>query len=510
MALFNTLLLLLAALAIPGLINRTRARLAGRRGIRFTQHLRDFRLLLRKGAVYSTTVSPLFRAAPSVCLGSALLAALFIPVGDLPPLLSFDGDLVAFAYLLALGRTALILAAMDTGSSFEGMGASREALYGALAEPALMLVFGTLALLSGHTSFAALFTDDTAGDAQQAVVLLLAAYLLLKLVFTESGRIPVDDPRTHLELTMIHEVMCLDYCGVDLAFVKAAGWLKTAALAVLAADAAAAAVAAPRWWIAAPLAVLLTGLSVGVVESTQARNKLARNTTFILTIAALAALVFFTGYLLRRPMILPLVILYVVTLVYLPITERFRNFASLIGLQGWLLFAVALVRLHAINPAELAFIAVETLLFKGILVPWMLFAVIRRTKINRVRRSGSSQSGALLLSLTALVVSASITYYIADSAVDLIFFGVALYSLLSGLILITLRQRIFSHMVGFLVIENGVFLFSTAIGVEMPLVINFAILLDILISVLMLGIFFTKIDGKLHADDADSLTNVKD
>ena len=283
MALFNTLLLLLAALAIPGLINRTRARLAGRRGIRFTQHLRDFRLLLRKGAVYSTTVSPLFRAAPSVCLGSALLAALFIPVGDLPPLLSFDGDLVAFAYLLALGRTALILAAMDTGSSFEGMGASREALYGALAEPALMLVFGTLALLSGHTSFAALFTGDTAGDAQQAVVLLLAAYLLLKLVFTESGRIPVDDPRTHLELTMIHEVMCLDYCGVDLAFVKAAGWLKTAALAVL----------------AAPLAVLLTGLSVGVVESTQARNKLARNTTFILTIAALAALVFFTGYLLR-------------------------------------------------------------------------------------------------------------------------------------------------------------------------------------------------------------------
>ena len=207
-------------------------------------------------------------------------------------------------------------------------------------------------------------------------------------------------------------------------------------------------------------------------------------------------------------MILPLVILYVVTLVYLSITERFRNFASLIGLQGWLLFAIALVRLHAINPAELAFIAIETLLFKGILVPALLFAVIRRTKINRVTRSGSSQSGSLLLSLTALVVSASLTYYIADSTIDLIFFGVALYALLSGLILITLRQRIFSHMVGFLTI--GVFLFSTAIGVEMPLLINFAILLDILISVLMLGIFLTKIDGKIHAGDADSLTNVKD
>ena len=136
--------------------------------------------------------------------------------------------------------------------------------------------------------------------------------------------------------------------------------------------------------------------------------------------------------------------------------------------------------------------------------------MIRKTKINRVRRSGSSQSGSLLLSLMALAVSASITYYIADSAIDLVFFGVALYALLSGLILIVLRSRIFSHMVGFLVIENGVFLFSMAIGVEMPLLINFAILLDILISVLMLGIFFTKIDGKIHADDADSLTNVKD
>ena len=129
-------------------------------------------------------------------------------------------------------------------------------------------------------------------------VLLLAAYVLVKIVFTEAGRVPVDDPRTHLELTMIHEVMCLDYCGVDLAYIKIGGWLKTAALSVLAADAVAA-TCCPRWWAAAPLAVLVTGLSVGIVESTQARNKLARNTTFILTVAALAVLVFFTGYLLQ-------------------------------------------------------------------------------------------------------------------------------------------------------------------------------------------------------------------
>ncbi|MDE6623785.1 MAG: NADH-quinone oxidoreductase subunit H [Alistipes sp.] len=297
----NLLLLLLAALAIPGLINRTRARLAGRKGIRFLQHLYDVRLLLRKGAVYSTTTSALFRLAPSFYLGAALTALLFIPVGDLPPVLSFDGDLVAFAYTLALGRVALVLAALDTGSPFEGMGASREALYGALAEPALLLILATLALVTGFTSFGWIFS--LAPELRFTVVLLLAAYVLVKLVFTESGRVPVDDPRTHLELTMIHEVMCLDYCGTDLAYIKIAGWLKTAALSMLAADAAVAAWGL-RWWIAAPAAVLLTGLSVGIVESTQARNKLVRNTTFILTVAVLAALVFFTGYLLQLNLVI--------------------------------------------------------------------------------------------------------------------------------------------------------------------------------------------------------------
>ncbi len=298
MSAFNTLLLFIVALAIPGVINRTRARLAGRRGIRFAQHLYDLRLHMRKGAVYSTTTTALFRTAPSVYLGAALVSALMIPVGNLPPLLAFDGDVVCMAYVLALGRFALILAAWDTGSSFEGMGASREALYGALVEPALLLAAGTLALTTGCTSFARIFDPATLHDSQYIIVLLLTAYVLLKIVITESGRIPVDDPRTHLELTMIHEVMCLDYCGVDLAMIQLAGWIKTALFALLAADATATAFCL-RWWVAAPLAVLLTGLSVGIVESTRARNKLSRNTTFILTITALAALAFFTGYLLQ-------------------------------------------------------------------------------------------------------------------------------------------------------------------------------------------------------------------
>ena len=120
-------------------------------------------------------------------------------------------------------------------------------------------------------------------------------------------------------------------------------------------------------------------------------------------------------------MILALILVYVVTLVYLAITERYRNFAAIISVQGWLLFAVALLRLHAIHPAELAFIALETLVFKALLVPAILFRIIKKTKINRVRTSGSSQFGSLVLSLTALIVSASLTYCMADRSIHLVF-----------------------------------------------------------------------------------------
>ena len=296
--LLNTLLMAAVAIAIPGVINRLRARMAGRKGAPFFQHLRDARLLAAKGSVYSDTTTLLFRVAPAVYLGAAAVALLFIPVADLEPLISFEGDIICFAYTLALARAALVLAAMDTGSSFEGMGASREALYGALVEPALMIGFATLAMFCGYTSFAEILAVKQSFDLHLTLVMLLAAYLFLRITFVEAGRMPVEDPRTHLELTMIHEVMCLDYSGIDMLMIRLGGWLKTAAFAMIAADAAAT-VTCFRWWFATPLAILLTGVSVAVVESTQARNKLSRNTTFMVTLSALAALIFFIGYLLQ-------------------------------------------------------------------------------------------------------------------------------------------------------------------------------------------------------------------
>lgn len=209
-------------------------------------------------------------------------------------------------------------------------------------------------------------------------------------------------------------------------------------------------------------------------------------------------------------MLLTLIILYIITLIYFSIVERFRNYSSLIAVQGWLLLGIALLRLHTLDWMELSFIITETLIFKALIVPGILTRVIKKTGINRISSTGTSQFNSLMLSIAALTISAILTYYVADQTINMIFFGVALYALLTGLILIVLRSRIFTHMVGFLVIENGVFLFSMAIGVEMPLLINAAIMLDILLSVLMLGLFMTKVDKHIHTDDSDSLTHVKD
>lgn len=208
-------------------------------------------------------------------------------------------------------------------------------------------------------------------------------------------------------------------------------------------------------------------------------------------------------------MILSLIILYTLTLIYLSIADRFRNHASILAIQGLLLFGIAIARMHEFRPVEMSFIIVETFVFKAIVIPAILLHVIHKTKINRIH-SSSSQFGALTMSIVALVASCTITYYMADSRTDMIFFGVALYALLSGLILIVMRKRIFAHLVGFLVIENGVFLFSMAIGVELPMLINLAIMLDILISILILGMFLRRLDNDIHTDETDALTSIKD
>jgi len=209
-------------------------------------------------------------------------------------------------------------------------------------------------------------------------------------------------------------------------------------------------------------------------------------------------------------MLFVLIIIYVVTLVYLGITERFRYYASLIAVQGWVLFGIAILRMHTVNWGEFAFILAETLAFKAIFVPYLLFRIIRRTGVARVHQGAVTGIRSLLLFTVALLASAGLAYYIADTTVNVVFLAVAIYAVLCGLILIVTHKRIFSHLVGFLAIENGVFLFSMAVGAEMPMLVGAAMLLDILMSVLMLGVFFSKLGQRIHNLDSDELTLLKD
>lgn len=239
----------------------------------------------------SPTTSWLFRAGPVTVIVSSVAAACFLPLNGRVALLSFAGDLVAFAGLLALGRFALVLAGLDTGSSFEGMGASREVTFAGFAEPALLLCFAALALATGDLTLRGMLGAPLqAVWPRAAAALALVGASLFVLLLAECSRGPVDDPATHLELTMIHEVIVLDHSGPDFALVLFGGALKLALFAALVVG-----IFVPRAGLGAPaaIAVLAAGLAavavaVGIVESVMARLRLDRVPQLLVGAAALA------------------------------------------------------------------------------------------------------------------------------------------------------------------------------------------------------------------------------
>lgn len=228
--LFHFAVVLIAPIFMIGIINRVKSIWAGRRGPRLYQSWFDLVRLLKKTPVYSEVTTWIFAIAPVVILATAFTASLLSPIvpGFAP--FSFEGDFVVFAYLLGLGRLFLMLGALDTGSAFEGMGASREATYSALAEPAFLLGLGTLSWVSNAHSFQNLVVPHDWWSIEAAVRFAIAGALFVVLLI-ESSRVPADDPTTHLELTMVHEVMILDHSGPELAIVQYASALKMTVLA---------------------------------------------------------------------------------------------------------------------------------------------------------------------------------------------------------------------------------------------------------------------------------------
>jgi len=286
-------LVLLVAPLVPGVATRTRAWLTGRRGAPIWQVYADVWKLLRRGLVYSRTTTTTFRLSSIAALATVISAASLVPFDGHTSLLAFPGDIVAFAYVLALGRFALVLGALDTGSSFEGMGASREVTFAALVEFALFLSLAALGVATHSASLSGMLGPSLASQWTTArPALTMVAGALFVLLLAECSRSPVDDPTTHLELTMIHEVMILDHSGPDLGVIVYANAVK---LSMLGAVVARAAWPVTQFGVVARLgalvaSILAVGVLVGVVEASTARVRLLKLPLVVASAAALSAL----------------------------------------------------------------------------------------------------------------------------------------------------------------------------------------------------------------------------
>jgi formate hydrogenlyase subunit 4 len=283
-----------AAPLLLGVINKTKAMAGGRTGAPLLQPYYDLWKLLQKGAVYSRTTTWLFRAGPMVGLAAVIAAVLVTPAGRAPALLAFPGDLLLFIGLLGLGRFATVLAALDTGSSFEGMGASREVTFSGIAEPALFLALLVLVLVTGGLSLTDIAERLGPGLwlGANGLALALATVTLFLVLLAENARIPVDDPNTHLELTMVHEVMVLDHSGPDFAYILYGAalklWVFGSLLVGLVFPLETSNVLGNIGIHLAGMAAL--GVVIGVVESSMARIRLVQVPQLLLSASGFGAL----------------------------------------------------------------------------------------------------------------------------------------------------------------------------------------------------------------------------
>lgn len=275
-----------------GVIGKTKAVFAGRNGPPLLQPYFDLIRLFRKGSVFSTTTTWVFRAGPVVGLATVLLAGMLIPFGGHSAPVSFAGDLIVFAALLGLGRFFTAAAALDTGSAFEGMGAAREVTFSCLAEPALFFSFLVLAKLSSSLSLTTML-DGTfpLGAGVAAPSLVLVATSLFVILLVENSRIPFDDPNTHLELTMIHEVMVLDHSGPALGVIQYGAAIKLFVTGAILLRVVAPIEAANPWadWGLFVAGMLGLAVVIGVVESMMARFRMVFVPTFLVAACLLSA-----------------------------------------------------------------------------------------------------------------------------------------------------------------------------------------------------------------------------
>ena len=293
MKLLNLIILLFVPFLMAGVIKKTKSFWGGRKGPSVMQPFYDFVKLLKKDFVISNTTSVIFKIAPVISLASVLFAGLFVPLAAGSAVVNIAAGIIIFAYTLSLGKFVSLIAAMDTGSSFEGMGASREACFTSIVEPAFFMIIASIMLLSGNYTFDSLKTILANAGSYGVLITIFAVVVLFIMVLIEGSRVPVDDPATHLELTMIHEVMILNNSGSDLAIYTWANGIKMLLISSLIAN-----MIIPSGisdWLSIVLYLLIMfiiSVLIGTVESGMARLRMSHVFEFIFVMSSLALVVF--------------------------------------------------------------------------------------------------------------------------------------------------------------------------------------------------------------------------
>ncbi len=293
----DILILIFMPFIMIGIIKKTKAFWGGRKGVRFFQPLYDVLRLLKKEAVYSETTSWVFKTAPVIGFSAILFAGLLVPMINGKAIMNIPFGFIIFSYILGFGKFFSLIGAMDTGSSFEGMGASREACFSTIVEPAFFIFMGSVVALTNNNSFANFKMILENAGIYGYLIIALAVITLFIMLLIEGCRVPVDDPTTHLELTMIHEVMILDNSGVDLGLITWGAGIKMflfeALIAALIIPAG-----LPVWLaMTAFLAIIcLLSIIIGTIESSIARFRMTHvfEFIFIMSITALIILTLVT------------------------------------------------------------------------------------------------------------------------------------------------------------------------------------------------------------------------
>lgn len=292
MLILNLLILLFVPFLMAGVIKKTKAFWGGRQGASVLQPFYDFKKLLKKDFVISETTSQVFKIAPVISIVTVLFASLFIPLATGSALINITGGLIMFAYTLSLGKFFSLISAMDTGSSFEGMGASREACFTSIVEPAFFITIASIMALSGNYTFESLQNVLSNAGSYGILITIFAVVVLFLMILIEGSRVPVDDPATHLELTMIHEVMILDNSGSDLAFFTWANSIKMFLISSLIAYMIIPQSIAEWAYVLCYLAVMFViSVLIGTIESGMARIRMSHVFEFIFIMSSLALVV---------------------------------------------------------------------------------------------------------------------------------------------------------------------------------------------------------------------------